>query len=254
MIRGIYAAATSMVSNFRRQAIVANNLANVSTTGYKQDVPSPSDFPNMLVVAADGIRRSPSSPWEAIGSVGTGMDLGEILVDVSQGDLIETGNSLDLAISGSGYFSVQTTAGTFSTRDGTFFRDVNGNLARPDGGLLLGDNGPIMVGPGDIVVEGDGTVSAGGQVAGRIRLVNYDTQEKLIKIGNNYISPAVPTAQELPVDGAVISQGYLERSNVDLDRAMVEMMAASRSYEANQRMITLQDQILGLTVNDVGKV
>ncbi len=254
MIRGIYAAASSMVSSYRRQHIVANNLANASTTGYKQDLPVPSDFPNLSVVGADGARKEFSSAWDAIGSIGAGIDLSEILVDVSQGDVIETGNALDLAITGPGYFSVQTLNGTLYTRDGTFFRDASGNLTRADGGLLLGDDGPIQVGEGDIVVDGDGAVSVDGQVSGRIRLVSFDPQERLIKVGNNYLTPEDPNAQVQPSDAAAISQGFLERSNVDLNRAMIEMMSALRSYEANQKMITIQDQTLGLTVNEVGKV
>ena len=254
MIRGIYAAASSMVSNRRRELIVANNLANVSTDGYKQDVAVPSDFPSMPVVGTGETGNPLASPWEAIGSVGTGMDLSEILVDVSQGDLVETGNPLDLAITGSGFFTVQTANGTLYTRDGTFFRDPNGNLARADGGLLLGDKGPIQVGQGDVVVDGDGTVSVGGKVAGKIKLSDFDPKERLVKVGNNYLTPADPNAQVQAAKGAAVSQGFVERSNVDLNRQMVEMMSAMRSYEANQKIITLQDQMLGLTVNEVGKV
>lgn len=253
MIRGIYSAASGMVANFRRQQIIANNLANVSTAGFKQDVAAPSDFPDMTVVGQN-TRKQLNDPWDALGSLGSGTELSEIIMDLSQGDLSETGNPLDLAISGPGYFAIQTPAGTYYTRDGAFHRNATGYLVRQDGGFLLGENGPIQAGYGDILIDGDGTVIVDGQETGRIRLVDFDLQENMVRIGNSYVAPQNPAAVEMPAAGAALSQGYLERSNVDLTRASVEMMAALRSYEANQRMIVLQDQSLGLTVNEVGKV
>ncbi len=254
MIRGIYTAASGMVSNFRRQSIVTNNLANVSTTGYKQDVTASSDFSNMLMIKEAAAARPSSKPWESIGTLGAGTELGEIQLDQSQGDLAETGNALDLALNGPGYFAIQTPAGTYYTRDGSFYRDPTGLLARADGGLLLGENGPIQVGEGNIVVDGDGTVSVDGQVAGRIRTVEFGPQDRLLKIGSNYVAPENANVQPQAAQGTAISQGFLERSNVDVTRAMVEMMSAMRSYEASQRMVQLQDQTLDRAVNDVGKV
>jgi len=254
MIRGIYAAASSMVSNFRRQQVVANNVANASTTGYKQDMAIPTDFPKMLIMGGSGSRRGMDSLFDAIGGLGSGMDLSEVLLDLSQGDFTETGNALDLAINGAGFFAVQTLLGQQYTRDGTFFRDASGHLARADGGLLLGEDGPIQANGGEILIDGDGTVTVDGEVAGRIRLVDFGPQDKLVKVGNNYVVPESPDAQERPAEAAAINQGFLERSNVDLTRAMVEMMSAMRSYEASQKMILLQDQALDRAVNEVGRV
>lgn len=254
MIRGVYTAASSLVSNFMRQSIVTNNLANASTTGYKQDLASNSEFTDLLRMENTGAPSGALTPPGTIGTLGTGTELGDILLDMSQGDLMETGNALDLAISGPGFFAVQTSTGTFYTRDGEFLRDASGRLVRPDGGYLLGQNGPIQVGEGEIVVDGDGTVSVNGKAAGRIRLVDFGPQEKLHKVGYNYLAPENPAAQETDAAGGAISQGYLERSNVDLTTATVEMLSALRSYEASQKMIQLQDQTLALAVSEVGKV
>ena len=254
MIRGLYSAASGMVSNFRRESIITNNLANVSTIGYKQDLTAPSDFANLLMVQQGGPNGSPPNSQGAVGPMGTGTELGEIRLDLSQGDIAETGNPLDLAISGPGYFAVQTPNGTYYTRDGEFFRDALGRLARSDGGLLLGDNGPIQVGEGNIVIDGDGTVTVDGQVAGRIRLADFGPQEQMLKIGNNYLVPANPNARVVAAQSAAINQGFLEHSNVDMTRETVEMLSAMRSYEASQRMIQLQDQTLDRAVNDVAKV
>lgn len=254
MIRGIYAAASGMLSNFRRQMIVTNNITNVSTTGYKQDVIASSDFSNLLMIEdAGALRRSPRL-LSVVGPLGTGTELEEVQLDLSQGQLVETGNPLDLAITGLGYFAVQMPTGTYYTRDGSFFRDALGRLARADGGLLLGENGPIQVGEGAVLVDGDGTVAVDGKVVGRIRLVEFDPQEPLVKLGNNYLVPANRGAPEAAAQGAAINQGFLEQSNVDVTRAMVEMLSAMRSYEASQRMVQLQDQTIERAVNEVGKV
>lgn len=254
MIRGIYSGASGMVANFRRQSIVTNNLANVSTTGYKQDLTASSDFSNLLMVEQGGIKQPLGGSGQLVGPMGTGTELGEIVLDVTQGNLVETGNPLDLAITGPGYFAVQTPNGTYYTRDGSFFRDALGRIARSDGGLVLGENGPIQVSEGEILVDGDGTVIVDGQMAGRIRLVDFGSQEMLLKLGNNYFAPADPNAQGIATQEAVINQGFLEHSNVDVTRATVEMLAAMRSYEASQRIIQFQDQTLERAVNDVARV
>ncbi|MCL4533660.1 MAG: flagellar basal-body rod protein FlgF [Bacteroidetes bacterium] len=254
MIRGIYAAASGMVANFRRQLILSNNISNVSTPGYKQDVTSSSEFANLLMATDAQAQGGTLGPWDFIGPTGAGTELDAVKLDMSQGDLTETGNPLDLAISGPGYFAVQTPSGTAYTRNGTFFRDALGRLTTADGGLVLGDDGPIQIGAGDIAVSSDGTVSAGGEVAGRVRLVDFGPQENMVKTGNNYLAPENPAAQEGPAQRAAISQGFLEHSNVDLAKAMVDVMSAMRSYEASQKMIQLQDQTLAAAVSEVGKV
>lgn len=254
MIRGIYAAASGMVANFRRQLILTNNISNVSTPGYKQDVTASSEFANLLI-ATDGEAQSGAlGPWDFVGPTGAGTELDAVRLDPSQGALTETGNPLDLAISGPGYFAVQTPSGTVYTRNGTFFRDSLGRLSTADGGLVLGENGPIQIPAGEIVVGWDGTLTAGNDVAGRIRVVDFGPEENMIKLGNNYLAPENAGAQEQPAAGAAISQGFLEHSNVDLAKAMVDVMSAMRSYEASQKMIQLQDQTLAAAVNEVGKV
>jgi flagellar basal-body rod protein FlgF len=254
VIRGIFTSSSAMVANYRRQAIVANNLANVSTTGFKQDLTNMQEFQNLQMVQA-GLGANPASlAAGGLGLTGTGTELGEVKLDLSQGDLEETGNALDLAISGPGFFAVQTPQGTLYTRNGVFGRDAQGQLVTQDGGLVLGETGPLQIPDGDVLVEGDGTVTVDGQAIGRIRLVNFAAGERMIKQGDNYLVPENPAAAEQPADQAAINQGFLERANVDLTRTTVEMLAAMRSYEASQKMLQLQDQTLDRAVNDVGKV
>lgn len=254
MITGLYTSASGAVADFRRQMVVMNNLANVSTSGYKQEITELSEFSNLLMVEGAGAAINAPGAYDLIGPLGTGTELVDVALDLTQGDLQETGNELDLAITGPGFFAVQTETGVYYTRDGTFYRDALGRLTRADGGLLLGENGPITVGEGLILVDADGTVSVGGQVAGRIQLVDFDPQERLLSLGNNYLIAENPGAQPHPADQAAINQGFLERSNVDAARASVEMLAAMRSYEACLKMIQLQDQTLATAVSEVGQV
>lgn len=251
MIQGLYAATSGMVANFQRQLIIANNLANALTPGYKQDISAASDFSNFFIVeqGVDGPNVSAE-----VGSLGTGTELDDIRLDLTQGDLVETGNPLDLAISGPGYFVVQTPNGVRYTRDGSFYRDALGRLVKADGALVLGQNGPISVGDGDVLVEGDGAVVVDGELVDHLRIADFGPEMIMYKLGNNYFLPADTNAQELAPRGTVVNQGFLEQSNVDVTRAMVEMMAAMRSYEASQKMVQLQDQTLEQAVNDIARV
>jgi flagellar basal-body rod protein FlgG len=234
--------------------IVSNNLANVSTTGYKQDVPAVSNFPDLLMIRQGGDSTVGATSSQVVGPLGVGSELEEIQLDLAQGDLLETDSALDLAISGPGFFAIDSGSDTLYTRDGAFHRDAVGRLARSDGGLLLGEDGPIQVGEGNIIVDGDGAVSVDGQIAGRIRLVDFDAQESLIKLGDNYFVPENADAQTVTPQNAAINQGFLERSNVDVTRASVEMLSALRSYEASLKMVQMQDETLERVVNEIGRV
>ncbi len=255
MIRGIYAAASGMVANFKRQLITTNNLTNVSTPGYKQDVSSASEFANFLVVKDPATAYMPGSAYDFVGPSGSGTELDMVQLDLSQGSLRETGNPLDLAISGPGFFAIQTETGTVYTRDGTFMQDAQGYLCRADGAFVLSEiNTPLQLPPGEVSVAGDGTVTVGDQTIGRIKLVDFAPGEVLVKVGNNCLVPENAGAQELPAQGAAVSQGFLEHSNVDIAKATVDMLSALRSYEASQRLLQLQDQTLAVAVNEVAKV
>lgn len=259
MIRGFYAAAAGMVAQLTRQEVVANNLANVNTPGFKRDVtpliagrelPTAGDFHGTLSVAS----RTGSHRW-FIGTVGTGSLVDQSIPDLSQGPLRQTGNELDLALHGDAHFIVQGYAGeTLYTRVGSFSRDGEGRLVSPEGFLLVGQEGPIVLPPGEVRVDEDGAVLLDGQVVDQIKLTAFAPDTPYRKVGFNVFVPEDPDEAPLEQVSVLVKQGYLEGSNVDPAESMTEMMSIMRAYEANQRILQMQDQALERAVNDLGRV
>lgn len=249
MLRGLYTAASGMMSQMTRQGIISNNLNNATTTGYKQDITSQGVFRRMLMSRIGG-GDTPAGAAELGGFIA---DSGSVrsTTDYAQGSLTETGGELDLALTGPGFFAVQTPTGLQVTRSGAFSRDAEGRLVTTDGALVLGAGGPLTLPPGPVMVAGDGTITVAGQPAGQLRIVQFE-DDQLVKAGATRFAPRA--GAEPAAAAAAVNQGFLEAANVDFTRAMADMMAASRSYEASQRMVQMQDELLGKAVNEVGRV
>ena len=176
MIRGLYAAASGMLSGFLRQEQIANNLANINTPGFKQDrtpirlagqVGEIRSFENLLNVPYQA-----RPVWLPVGIVGTGNLNDPIATDFSDGDVRTSGNELDFALIGPGFFEMRAQDGsTIYSRAGEFTRDAGGRIVDQNGALLLGDDGPIVVGQGEVTVDPDGTVYSDGGQVGIIRVM-----------------------------------------------------------------------------------
>ncbi len=192
---------------------------------------------------------------EVIGTTNAGVKLDKIVTDFSDGGIIDTGNKLDFAIRGPGFFKVQDQEGKqYYTRDGSFTTDQTGTLMTKDGKAVLGENGPIVLGGTDISVSEDGTISFDGQVAGKLNIVVVANKDDLRKTGDNlYVAVENGEIQEEPFTGQIINE-YIESSNVDIIKEMVSMITGFRNYESNQKVINTQDELLGKVVNDLGKV
>lgn len=251
MIRGLYASASGSIASETRLATLMNNIANVQTTGYKQDKTTASGFHEMLVSRLSSSELDPLDGTE-LGLVSTATGVGVPTIDFSQGPLVDTGRALDLALSGPGFLAVQTPEGVRYTRFGSLQTDADGTLVQPDGNPVLGVDGPIRVGPGTLRVDDNGDVHVDGQLAGRLRLVEI-APEAVAKAGENYFEALDPAAVR-PASETAINQGYLEGSNVDVTRTTVELMELIRSYSATQQALRMQDQVLASTVNEIGKL
>lgn len=239
MIRGIYTAATGMVAELNRQDVIANNLANVDTVGFKADYTVSVPFREILLNAYNrqGVRP--------IGGLGLGVAATSEYIDTSEGAVLDTGNMCDLMIGGKGYFVVETPAGERYTRAGNFKVDAEGYLTTQNGWRVLGENGPIQV-AGRFEVNQDGEVFENGVMVDRLRIVNPD--------GIRKEGEALFTAAGVnPASGIQIFQGSLERSNVNAIRQMIEMISVTRSYETNQRALTAHDQTLDKAVNEIAR-
>jgi len=252
MIRGIYSAAAGMMSGLLRQETISHNLSNLETIGYKQRVAVMRDFPSLLLMRLSRGNSAALSGGTEIGSIGTGVGLDEMTTDWSEGPLQQTEYPLDLALSNEGFFQLQTPDGVRYTRDGSFRRDSSGQMVSADGFPVLGTNGPITIPEGDPVVAEDGTITVGDTVVGKLNLVSFAQLDQLERAGQNLFS--APAGLESTPAQTHVLQGYLEKSNVDPTEAMLDMMNVARLYEASQRMVQVQSNVLQKAVNEVGRV
>jgi flagellar basal-body rod protein FlgG len=250
MIRGIYTAAAGLATAQLRLGVVSNNVANAATPGYKQD-----RLPDELGKAIDLQRWATDPNGNPIGSITLGPQVGVSQLDLTAGPIQETSNPLDLAIAGSGFFTVQASDGSPRyTRDGGFHEDVDGTLRARDGSAVLDANGQSIQLPAntDVSVAADGTVLAGGNAIAQLQLVDFAAGTQLSKIGSGMFTAPAGTLPQ-PTNTSQLYQGYLESSNVDMTESMVSTMNLVRAYEANQKLLQMQDETLRSTVNDVGK-
>ncbi|MGE3272337.1 MAG: flagellar basal-body rod protein FlgF [Chloroflexota bacterium] len=251
MIRGLYTAASGMLSSMRRMEFVTNNLANAQTVGFKQDRTALSTFDEVMILQNGSVL--PPGTHE-LGELGMAAISEEPIIDFTQGVLQETGRNLDFAIEGPAFFSVQTPDGVRYTRDGGFTKDATGRLTTPDGHLVLGvDGNPITIPAGRLEVEPNGTMRVEGQEVGRLAMVEFSLEQPLKKVGDNQFVARNDGDQPTPSAGSAVHQNFVEVSNVDMAGAQTMMMELQRAYEANQKLIQYQDEMVGRAVNEIAK-
>lgn len=241
MIKGMYTSASGMLPRIKKQELTAHNIANVSTPGYKRDML----FTKELTRAQRKLISTPSD-WQK-------PMVNEVYTDYTSGVFDKTGNPLDMAIDGDGFFTLELADGSMVlTRAGSFTVNNEGFLAFPGGPLVIGEGGPIEVGDGKVTVSQTGEVDVDGAVIGRIVPMTVDNIDRLTKLGGCLF--AVPEGVELiAVTTANIRQGYLEAANVDIVGEMIDMIVSFRSYEANARALQAQDQSLEHLFDRVGR-
>ncbi len=238
-----YVAAGSLKARTTQLEVLSNNLANVSTTGFK---------PERTFFSVFNKARSSSRDLPFTGPVNDGTALAGRGIDMRQGALQLTSGPLDLALEGNAFFTLQTPEGPQVTRDGRFGLGPGGQLQSRDGRPLLGKNGqPIQVDPmGERVAVGrDGTVSQGATILGQLDLRAYADPSALRHIGSGLFDPT--GAQAAPAQ-ATVAQGYLEQSGVDMAGAMVEMIRLNRLYEMSMKVAsTLANDLDARSINDI---
>lgn len=252
MIRGLYTSASGMTSQMTLTDVVTNNLANVNTGGYKKDIAITKDFREMLIYRInDPAARGFGFNASPIGTLGTGVIVDSIHTIHSRGDVRNTGNPLDVAIMGAGYFTVDTINGTRYTRNGSFSINSGRELVTSGGERVLGQNGPIIIAGNKVTIDETGGIYGDGILIDNLKIATFADQNVMEKEGP-YFRTRGP-AQE--VAGQVqIQQGFLEGSNVNVVSEMVNLISVYRTYEANQKMVQTQDETLGKAVNDVARI
>jgi flagellar basal-body rod protein FlgG len=227
MERGLYIAAAGMLSEMVRQDQIANDLANTATNGYKPNRVAQREF--------DEVMLANTQTGQQVGALGRGPVISKQTTDFSQGDLKDTGEPLDFAIAGDGFFAVRTPQGVRYTRDGEFQAAANGTLTDQRGNAVLDAKGrPVQV-------KADGTVD--NTTIGCFALANPR------KAGDALFTGTARGQATGDVRG-----GVLEASGVDAGRTMVDMIASMRAYEASQKSITTIDSTLQLTAQQVGNL
>lgn len=352
MIRGLYIAASSAISEGKRVDTIANNIANVNTTGYKKDTIVTSSFPEILIAkiggrfpdkdilknnsqngsmevdsnggvykvstksgffnvqTAMGVSRSKSiqfkvdesgnlvtpqgnyilgvngiintggqavtiddkgqvmaggtaierlkvsNPINVIGCINSGVYANEVVTSFTQGQLYPTKNPLDLAIQGKGFFCIETPAGERYTRNGEFSKNAEGYLVTNEGFKVLGEKGYIKVEGSIASINEKGEVILDGSLVDKLKLIDFKDYNILRKEGDGALKVAdgIDIEENAVTAQGTVNQGYIENSNVNSVREMVDMLTMLRSYEANQKLIKAHDEILGKSVNEVGKL
>jgi len=248
---GYYAACAGLRAQSQALELIANNVANISTTGYRGQQPL---FHSLLASAGHQIADPLNHAINDFGVIeGTRTDL-------AAGNLERTGNAMDLAIEGKGFFEIKTGTEILYTRNGNFQVSAKGQLTTATGDLVLGENGlpkkpglPITLPPGDISISPDGTISANGAVAGKLKIVEFAPGTVPLAMGNSYYS--VPAAALRISPDSYVRQGMLEASNIDSVKAVVDMITVQRHAEMLERAMSVFSSNLDhIAANDLPKL
>jgi flagellar basal-body rod protein FlgG len=251
-----------MMLQRRAMETITNNITNVDTTGYKKENLVSHTFDAVMLQRMNddddnaigraeivGARRVASAPL--VGPMNYGTQIDQLYIDYSTGGFEETERDTDMALVGDVFFVLETPEGERYSRAGAFLVDREGYLIDHDGNYVLGENGRIYVGGTEFSADSAGNITVDGQYSDTVRVVSFEDNNTLRKQGGNlFFSAAGPVA----AGAHEIKQGFLENSNVDVGREMVDMITVYRAYETNQRMLTMIDEIVGKAVNDIGRI
>jgi flagellar basal body rod protein FlgG len=216
--------------------IIAHNLANVSTVGYKRRC-------NAFTTSLDSQQTGAATDSGGTVALNTALDF-------SQGNLVETGRPLDFALYGGGFFVIETPQGPLYTRNGVFCTNQNGQIVDSQGRTVAGEAGPITmpgnVGLSEVTISSEGEIAAGGTDIGKFRLVDFkDDESKLLPTGGNCYRMPDADIRPVPAEHIIVKQGYQEASNVKLIDELVDMILVARLYEANMKIVTAQKEASG---------
>lgn len=261
MVRGLYTAWTGMVNEQRRLDVISNNMANADTTGFKKQGVTSQSFDDELTLRIHN--NNSYTPFNhRIGNMNLGVKIGETYHDFSQGSLRETGNTYDLALSGEGFFTIQTTnkqgvTSTKYTRDGSFTVNMEGYLVTKDGDYVLDVEGNQIQIPGaqtaqNVAIDAAGNISVNGQAVATLGIAGFENPQALLLYGENMYDAT--EAAGLQPGNATVHQGFLEMSNTNVISEMVDMITITRAYEAGQKVMQTTDKTLEKAVNEIGRV
>lgn len=267
--KGIYSALSGALAQSTKMDTIANNIANVNTAGFKRDQKAFYEYltdnekaPEVLGIPRDV--ASIESFYNQHGREGSFVDVKGTFTDFSQGSLKPTGNKLDVALDGPGFFEIQTNSGVKYSRAGNFSLDGEGRLVTRDGNFVLkeGDAGTPpeerqikFSGQGEVSITDQGDVFEGETLLGKISVVKTVDKAALKKIGFNLYE--IPEGSAVAIEKQTapsMRQGFVETSNVNIVQEMVDMIQTQRVFEGTQKAISAYDSMSDKVVNVVGKI
>jgi len=252
---GMYSALSGNLSAMKRLDVIASNLANVNTSGFKKDRLA---FESVL---AGNLNPPAVPPAQTADPV---LLQERMQTDYATGPIVQTGNTLDLALQGDGFFVVSTPDGVAYTRQGHFRLTGDGTLVTANGYPVLSNAGqqPIRIdvagqaGGGKPVVDGQGNITINGEAVGSLAIVDFPRPYQLTKAAGTLFVPAEAGAAAPQAAGpaTTVAQGALEQSNVDAISEMVQMVEANRFFESCQRVVRNYDDMAAKAINDLARV
>ena len=254
MLRGLYTSYTGMLNEQYRMDIMSNSLANVNTVGFKKEGSTSQAYADVMAVKIKDWTETPNTP-KKLGNMSLGVKIGETYTDFSQGSFRTTENTYDLAIGGKGFFNIEFTnkAGETSTkytRDGGFTITKDGYLVTKDGDYVLGENGRIQLSTtaGTTVFDRNGDIYQDDRLVASLKISDFEDTNYLTHYGET-MWDVKEGAVETEAEDPDVRQGYLEMSNANVVKEMVNMITISRQYESNQKMLTTFDETLEKTMS-----
>lgn len=252
MTNAMTLSALGMINDIRQMDIISQNIANANTNGYKRDLPvsGSNAFPDELASVLLGMTQG-SMPLQTLQN-SLPLPRVQSVLDGSQGALRFTGNPLDVAIEGDGFFELSTAEGTRFTRHGAFKLDVGGRLVTANGDIVNGVGGEIRLLNGSPKIDKQGRLFDGEDMVGQLKIVRFDDMTKLHRLGGGlYRSDAAAEPVVSAYQG--VRQGHLEASNVDAMEEMVRMIETSRHFEMSQKVITGYDEMIGQAISTIAE-
>jgi len=244
MDSGYYAACAGLAAQTQALELVAHNLANLSTTGFRGEQ---TTFRSLLA-GRPGANANPINI--AVNNFGV---LSGSRFDLASGSLAPTGNALDVAVAGSGFLVVQSAQGVLYTRDGSFHMSPTGQLVTSQGNTVLGEQGAVTLPNGNVAISSDGTISVDGAVVDKLRLVEFPPGTSFTAVGDATYS--APAGSAVVAADSSVRQGMLEGSNVSPTESVVQLITVQRNAEMMARVLSALDgQLNQVAVQDLPKV
>ena len=236
MFQGYYDLTSNMITQNRNLNVISNNMTNVSTPGYRMDRIMQSTFREEMIYRYDKGGKTP------VGTVSLVNTADERVTDYTEGGIRETGNALDVGLTGNGFFVIDTGEGPVYTRDGSFNLDNEGYLTMPGIGRVQGTNGAIRLTTDKVTIDKQGNITSedGNQFFGTLQIVDFADYGQLTKIsGSVFRAQGAPQAAQ----GAAVNQKFLEDSNVSMAEEMTRMISSQRILQSSAQLLKIYDQL-----------